>query len=407
MKILRIIARLNVGGPARHVIWLTSRLQDAEFHSELVAGTVPPGEQDMSYFADENGVEPVYVPQLSRELSLNDVVSFWKIYRHISRFKPDIIHTHTAKAGTVGRAAAFTYRWCTWRALIGRPRRISVVHTFHGHVFHSYYGHLKTRVFVAIEKVLARIATDRIITISEQQFREIHEEFGVGSTHQFRIVPLGIDIATFNNSKIKLRLLRNEIACVDGEILIGFVGRLTKIKNVQLLLQSAALVREYEPDLAIRFIIIGDGELRATLEREAAELVLTDNVHFLGNRDNISELLPELDIAMLTSRNEGTPLSLIEAMASGVPFVSTSVGGVVDLAGGVCEEGEGFRVCERGILADPNSADSVARGLIYLAKNEKLRTCLSEEGRAFIIENYSVERLEADVKVLYRDLIGG
>ena len=407
MKILRIIARLNVGGPARHVIWLTSKLQDAEFQSELIAGTVPAAEEDMGYFARDNGVEPIYVPELSRELSPNDIVSFWKIYRQISRYKPDIVHTHTAKAGTVGRAAVFAYRWFTWRTIMGRPRRLKVVHTFHGHVFHSYYGRLKTRIFITIEKVLARIATDRIIAISEQQFREIHEEFSVGSKKQFRVVPLGIDITSYVDSESKRHVLRDEIDCGDGEIVVGFVGRLTRIKNLQLLLRSASLIKENEPKLPIRFVVIGDGELRESLEQEAATLDLAETVRFLGNRDNINELLPGLDIAVLTSANEGTPLSLIEAMMSGVPFVSTSVGGVVDLAGEQCEGHEGFQVCERGILALPDSPDSVARGLIYLAKNEKLRESLSERGRAFVTENYSLERLEADIKKLYRDLTGG
>ncbi|MBK9766922.1 MAG: glycosyltransferase [Chloracidobacterium sp.] len=180
MKVLRIIARLNVGGPARHVVWLTRGLEDDEFQSKLIAGTVPVGEEDMGYFASENGVEPIFIPELSRELSIKDGISLFKIYREMSLFSPDIIHTHTAKAGTVGRAAAFLYRWLTPGTIVGRPRRVAVIHTFHGHVFHSYYGVLKTRLFLMIEKVLARVATDRIVTISAQQLDEIHGRFGVG-----------------------------------------------------------------------------------------------------------------------------------------------------------------------------------------------------------------------------------
>src|SRR5258708_28690950 len=138
MKILRIIARLNVGGPARHVVWLTKALNDSEFESTLVAGTVPEGEEDMSYFAADNGVEPIYISELSRELSPKDSVSLFKIYREIRRQRPDIIHTHTAKAGTVGRTAAFLYRWLSFGSLIGKPRKVKIVHTFHCHVFHSY-----------------------------------------------------------------------------------------------------------------------------------------------------------------------------------------------------------------------------------------------------------------------------
>ena len=154
MKVLRIIARLNVGGPARHVVWLTEQLNDDEFQSVLVAGTVPKGEEDMRYVADQHGVQPVFVEELSRELSPKDLISLFKIFREIRRQKPDIIHTHTAKAGTVGRTAALLYKLLT-----PGTRDVRVVHTFHGHVFHSYYGNLKTRIFVTIEKALARLAT--------------------------------------------------------------------------------------------------------------------------------------------------------------------------------------------------------------------------------------------------------
>src|SRR5437868_3062783 len=180
MKILRIIARLNVGGPARHVVWLTKELQTDEFKSVLIAGSVPNGEADMRYFAAENGVEPMYIEEMSRELSPKDFFVLLKIYRLIKAEKPDIMHTHTAKAGTVGRQAAFLYRWLTWGTLIGRPRRVKIVHTFHGHVFHSYYGKFKTSIFLLIEKLLARFATDRSVVISDQQMEEIHEHCRIG-----------------------------------------------------------------------------------------------------------------------------------------------------------------------------------------------------------------------------------
>ena len=151
MKIVRVIARLNVGGPARHVVWL-SKLPTPNWETLLVAGTVPPGEDDMGYFATELGVTPVFVPEMSREVSANDALTVWKLYQLFRRERPDIVHTHTAKAGTVGRVAGFLYRWLTPKALIGRPRACRFVHTYHGHIFHSYYGPLKTRVFLLIEK---------------------------------------------------------------------------------------------------------------------------------------------------------------------------------------------------------------------------------------------------------------
>src|SRR2546428_12882001 len=169
MKILRIIARLNVGGPARHVVWLTAGMKRDGYDTLLVAGVVPPGEDDMSYVAAQAGITPLIIPEMSREISLRDAITVWKLFRLMLRERPDLVHTHTAKAGTVGRVAGMMYRWLTPAALIGKPRSCRFVHTYHGHVFHSYYGRLKTRLFLTIERSLARLITDRIVVISHQQ----------------------------------------------------------------------------------------------------------------------------------------------------------------------------------------------------------------------------------------------
>jgi glycosyltransferase involved in cell wall biosynthesis len=407
MKIFRIIARLNVGGPARQVVWLSKELRDEEFQSVLVSGTVPPGEEDMIWFARENGVEPVFIPEMSRELSARDAISLYKIYRALIHERPDIIHTHTAKAGTVGRAAGFLYRWLTWGTLIGRPRRVRLVHTFHGHVFHSYYGSFKTKLFLAIEKVLARIATDRIIVITGQQLEEIHNKFGVGSAGQFRVVPLGIDIDIYSDPESKRNILRSELEAGEDEIIVGFVGRLTEIKNIGLFLKAAQRYDREKTagDPRLKFAIVGDGHLRGELEREAEELGVKGRVVFLGNRDDTAIFYAGLDIVALTSRNEGTPLSLIEAMAARRPVISTAVGGVIDLLGDTTEEKDGFRVCERGILVEPDSPGSFCDALLYLAKNEKLREKLASAGQTFARTRYNKKRLVNDIKNLYRDLV--
>src|SRR5918997_3453628 len=157
MKVVRIIAWLNVGGPARHVAWLEAGLLAAGVESLLVAGVVPPGEDDMGYFAESLGVRPHVIPEMSREVSPKDLVAVWKLYRLFLRERPGVVHTHTAKAGTAGRAAGLLYRWLVPSALWGRPRRVRFVHTYHGHIFHSYYGKLKTRLFLSVEKLLARL----------------------------------------------------------------------------------------------------------------------------------------------------------------------------------------------------------------------------------------------------------
>jgi len=399
MKVLRIIARLNVGGPARHVVWLTERLNDDEFQSVLVAGTVPKGEEDMRYVAEQHGVQPVFVEELSRELSPKDLISLFKIFREIRRQKPDIIHTHTAKAGTIGRTAALLYKLLT-----PGTRDVRVVHTFHGHVFHSYYGRLKTRIFVTIEKLLAKLATDKIVVLSPQQFREIHEEVGVGRRDQFEIIPLGIDLKSFDDADEKRQLFRSEFGLADNELLVGFVGRLTEIKDISLYLQVAASVSRDFAGRGLKFVITGDGHLRSSLEEEAKGLGIAESVKFLGNRPDIEHVYAGLDIVALTSRNEGTPLSLIEAMAAGRPVISTIVGGVRDLLGAMVEEGDGFRICERGIGIESRSPADYTKGLIYLVENERLRKSLAESGQAFVEAEYSKERLVGDVARLYRTL---
>ncbi|HEX7956416.1 MAG TPA: glycosyltransferase, partial [Pyrinomonadaceae bacterium] len=208
MKVLRIIARLNVGGPAKHVAWLTAGLRGRGVEMLLVAGVVPPGEDDMTYFAESLGVRPLVIPEMSREVSPKDALTVWKLYRLFLRERPDLVHTHTAKAGTVGRAAGLLYRWLTFGALLGRPRRVRFVHTYHGHIFHSYYGRARTRLFLAIERALARLATDRVVVISPQQYREIHEQFGVGRAAQFRIIPLGLDTKVFDNWRARRETAR-------------------------------------------------------------------------------------------------------------------------------------------------------------------------------------------------------
>lgn len=400
MKILRIIARLNVGGPARHVVWLTETLNNSEYKSVLIAGTVPEGEENMEYFAEENGVKPVFIEEMSRELSPKDIVSLWKVYRRICVEKPDIIHTHTAKAGTIGRAAGFIYRWFNWK-------NVRLIHTFHGHVFHSYYGNAKTKIFLLIEKLLARFATDKIVVITPQQFEEINKKYGVGNEKQFEIIPLGIDLEKFADAEEKRQILRNEIGAEVDEILVGFVGRFTEIKNIPMFLQAAKIYNERKKTDSpkLKFVLIGDGHLRPGLEKIATEFGLNENVIFLGNRNDADVFYAGLDIIALTSFNEGTPLSLIEAMANGKAVISTKVGGVTDLLGQVSEKKEGFDLCERGAAIKSEDAEGLVNGLMFLAENAESRYALGESGKRFVTASYSKNRLIEDVKSMYRKLI--
>lgn len=402
MKILRIIARLNVGGPARHVVWLTDKLRPRGFETTLVAGTVPDGEEDMAYFADEHGVEPHYIREMSRELSAKDVVSLFKIFRILRRDRPDIVHTHTAKAGTVGRIAAFAYKWLTLGTIIGKPRKLKVIHTFHGHVFHSYYGKQKTGIFLMIERALAAFATDRIVVISDQQLNEINGRFGVGRREKFEVVPLGMELEPFGASEEKRQQARSIFNATYDHFVVGFSGRLTEIKDIPLLLSAAKVCIETETKF--RFVIIGDGSLRGELEAMSEDLGISHAITFLGSRSDVADLLSGLDAFALTSKNEGTPLSLIEAMAAGVPSISTRVGGVRDLLGTSTEANSGFEVCERGIAIDSREPEDFAKGLIYLAKNKTIQERVSNEALVFVRDRYSIDRLVRDIDGLYREL---
>lgn len=407
-KVIRIIARLNVGGPAKHVVWLTSGLRDAGYDTLLVTGKVPEGEEDMSYFADEVGVTPKYIQEMSREISPNDAITVWKLFKLFLRERPDIVHTHTAKAGTVGRTAGLLYRWLTPGIFIGRPRPCKFVHTYHGHVFHSYYSPRRTRVFLAIERWLARLVTDRLIVISKQQSIEINEKFGVGRREQISVVPLGLDLGIFAEHASRRARFRHELCIPDHTTLIGIVGRLTEIKNHEMFLNVVARLKKVDPACRrqgeVRFIVIGDGGLRESLEQQTAALGLEKDVIFVGSRKDPEYFYPALDVVALTSRNEGTPLTLIEAMANARPVVATSVGGVVDLLGEVVEDGP-YKVCRRGISVPAADEEAFVAALSRIIRDRSLRQELGDEGLEFVEVNYSKERLFEDIKGLYSDLL--
>jgi len=406
-KVIRIIARLNVGGPAKHVVWLTAGL-DEGFNTMLVTGTVPKGEGDMSYFAAEAGVFPVVLPEMSREISAKDVITIWKLFRLFLRERPDIVHTHTAKAGTVGRAAGFLYRWLTPGVLIGKPRQCKFVHTYHGHVFHSYYGRGRTRLFLFVERLLAKIVTNRLIVISKQQSIEIGEKFGVGQPSQIKVIPLGLDLDIFADYAKRRSKFRHELCVPDDAILVGIVGRLTEIKNHEMFLNVVARFKAVDPACrrqgAVRFIVIGDGLLREQLEYQSLSLGLDKDVIFVGGRKDPEYFYPALDVVALTSHNEGTPLTLIEAMANGRPVVATNVGGVVDLLGDVVEDGP-HQVCSRGISVPAGDEEAFVAALSRIIHDRSLQQELGERGREFVEVNYAKERLLEDIKALYGELM--
>lgn len=406
IRVVRIIDRLNIGGPTKHVTWLTAGLDAEEFETTLIIGTVPPTEGDMGEYARAAGIRPILIKEMSRELGLSDAIVAYKLWRLLRQIQPDIIHTHKAKAGAVGRTAAMLYRWLTPSSLWFRPRPCRVAHTYHGHVFHSYYGGLKTKLIVAIERTLARLCTDRIITISEQQRREIHEDFSVGHPAQFRVIPLGIECEEASHVRPS-KSLRAEYGIQPDEFAVGIVGRLCEVKNHAMFLQAVACLLKTAPTLGARtkFFVLGDGHLREELETLSQSLGIANQVIFTGFRNDVVALYEELDLVALTSLNEGTPLTLIEAMNGGCAIVSTEVGGVVDIMGQRRAAVNGLQQWEHGLTVPSGDVSAFARALEYLLERTTLRQKMGIQGRTFVRSHLSRERLVRDVSNLYREML--
>lgn len=392
IRVVRIIDRLNIGGPAKHVTWLTAGLNPAEFDSTLITGTVPEGEGDMNYFARDAGLDPIVIPEMSREIGPRDLKVVWKVYKQLLRLKPDIVHTHKAKAGAAGRAAVLLYNLS--------HKKCRTVHTFHGHVFHSYYSPLKSKIFVQIERTLARIGTDRIITISNEQKREITEVFRIVQPANVAVIPLGLDLDEISTAPGRLR---RDLNLGEDVFLLGIVGRLCEVKNHRLLLESASRMT-ISPD-RFRVVIIGDGELRSELERKTRSLGIQDRVIFTGFRKDATELYADLDLVGLTSLNEGTPLTLIEAMSAGRAVIATDVGGVRDLMGHTESTSNGLSIWSHGVTVRSQDAASFAEGTKYLFERPDVRRTMGARARAFVNERLSKDRLIREIESLYRQLL--
>ena len=383
-RVLRIIARLNVGGPSLHVAYLSAGLAERGYETRLVAGRVSEGEGSMEYVARELGVRPVMMPQLQRDIGpLADTASVLALRRMIREFRPHILHTHTAKAGAVGRVAA---------VLSGDARPQATVHTFHGHVLHGYFGKRTTGIFTAIERRLA-MSTDALIAVSPE-VREDLVRLGVAPRDRIRVIRLGLDLERRTAAPEGAREVeRAAIGVPPNRFLIGWLGRMTEIKRVDVLLDAFARLRAWDVDADL--VLIGDGPLRDELQRYAAELGIDERTHFVGYRDEVGSVYAALDAVALSSANEGTPVSVIEALAAGVPAVATDVGGVSD----VVRDGVG------GYLVPERDADALADRLRVLAVDSALRRQLGEGGARWVRDRYSVRQLIDEIDTLYRSLL--
>lgn len=389
-KILRIINRFNLGGPTYNVSYLTRYLAP-EFETMLVGGMKDETEDTSEFIAQNLDLKPVIIPEMRRAIDPKmDVAAYRKLRELIREFKPDIVHTHASKAGTLGRLAA-------------RKEKVPViVHTFHGHVFHSYFGKAKTLFYKAIERRLARSST-RIIAISEKQKHELAVEHRIAPANKIEVIPLGFDLSRFReNMDAKRAQFRADWNVAENEIAIGIIGRLVPIKNHRLFLEAIKqlLAQTNQP---VRAFIIGDGETRDAVEADAKELGLPYStsptekvpVTFTSWIRNVDVAYAGMDIVALTSLNEGTPVSLIEAQASNRPVVSTNVGGIENV---VVPGTTAF-------LNDKHDAQGIAASLLKLVENADLRQTMGEAGWSQVGKKYHYERLVADTRNLYNQLL--
>jgi glycosyltransferase involved in cell wall biosynthesis len=387
VRVVRVITRLNIGGPSIQAITLSDRLSTRGFETLLVHGQLDAGEGDMRYLAPAS-LAIKELPALRRPLApRHDAAALTQLLRVMRDFRPHIVHTHMAKAGAIGRLAAALYN-----RTAGPAERARIVHTYHGHVLEGYFGPAKTRVFLGIERGLARV-TDCLVAISPEIRTELLEEQRIGLPRQYRVVPLGFDLGGLASIDYRARIAaRRQLDIPSDCHVVSTVGRLTAIKNHELFLEAAAVLAAEDP--AAVFLIVGDGERRGELARIAQARGIADRTRFLGWRRDLPTIYGATDVFLLTSRNEGTPVALIEALAAGVPGVSTDVGGVRD----VIEDGVS------GVLAPPGDARALASGVSALLRDAAWRRDMGERGRHAVVVRYHVDRLVADIDALYRDL---
>lgn len=392
IKVLRIINRFNLGGPTFNAAYLTKYLSD-DFETLLVGGDKDDSEESSTFILDQLGLEPIIISEMRRDIGFKeDKIAYQKLKKIIQEFKPDIVHTHASKAGTLGRMAA------------AKCKVPVIVHTFHGHVFHSYFGKTKTAIFKNIERYLAR-KSSAIIAISDIQKRELSEEHKICKASKIKVVPLGFDLSRFQESQEEKRIsFRNNYLLDDDEIAIGIIGRLVPIKNHQLFIDAInQLIKK--SNKKVRAFIIGDGEEKENLLNYCKELKLDfiefnkepqkANLTFTSWIKEIDWANAGLDIIALSSLNEGTPVSLIEAQASNKPIVTTNVGGVENV---VLNNQTGF-------IVPPNDLKQFYNALNQLVEDDDLRISMGKEGWNHVKEKFHYTRLVNDIEKLYVSLL--
>jgi len=389
-RVLRIINRFNLGGPTYNAAYLTKHLP--ERYETLLLGGMKDASEDSSQFIVENlGITPKILPEMRRPVNpYRDYKAFREIKSIIRTFKPDIVHTHASKPGALGRWAAHQMNVPV------------IIHTFHGHVFHSYFNNFTTGVYKSLERKLAKMST-RIVAISEKQKEELAMEHQICSANKIEVIPLGFDLQRFQDEQDEKRnVFRTEFKLNDEDIAIGIIGRLVPIKNHELFLNAIKYVKQHS-NKRVKAFIVGDGESRSEIEEQCSELDLTYSndseddvdVYFTSWVKKVDYVNAGVDIVALTSKNEGTPVSLIEAQASNRAIVSTNVGGIENI---VLPE-------LTALLSDPSDEKKFKENLLRMIEDEKLRVKFGEQGWSFVENKFHYQRLVEDITNLYDSLL--
>ena len=382
IKVLRIINRFNIGGPTYNATFLSAFLSD-KFETLLVGGPPEKGESDSLHIPEKYGVKPVLIAELQRNPNFfSDRKALIRIKSIIQDFKPDIVHTHASKAGAIGRQAAIS---CNVPVIL---------HTFHGHVFHSYFGVFKTWVFKNIERRLAK-KTTAIVAISETQKKELTDVYKISNSNKTVVIPLGFDLDQFQMDNVTKRLkTRKKYKIEEETIAIAIIGRLTPIKNHTFFIKCAKLVSS-QTNKNLKFFIVGDGEDKEKIKSLCHTSEPNCSFVFTSWIKDIASFNCGMDIICLCSKNEGTPVSLIEAQACNTPVVSTLVGGVGD----VVEQNK------TGLLSESGDHQLFSHNLLKLIENKKLREKMSQNGWNYVRDKFSYRRLIEDVEKLYLELL--
>lgn len=392
IKVLRIINRFNLGGPTYNAAYLT-KYMEPEFETLLIGGAKDDSEESSEFILSKLGIQPLIIPEMRRNVSLSDdKIAYQKIKKIIKEFKPDIVHTHASKAGALGRLAASSCKVPV------------IVHTFHGHVFHSYFGKLKTMTYKNIERYLAK-KSSKIIAISDKQKQELCQEHKICREDLLTVIPLGFDLDRFQENKDeKRKSFRAAYKLQEDEVAIGIIGRLVPIKNHKLFIRAIKEVKKATPK-KIRVFIIGDGDELENLLSFTKEMKIDfvewnkkqepATITFTSWIKEIDWANAGLDIIALSSLNEGTPVSLIEAQASNKPIVTTNVGGVENI---VLKD-------ETALIVESDNVEQFSIALIKLINNDELRRGMGQKGWGYVQEKFHYSRLANDMKNLYRSLI--